>query len=77
MESISTTNRKQNLFLMNGETRKLNSAQYLALSQSSHFKFTNHRKIPCPKYSGRLILFFEDVFCFSEVPPIDEDVEPP
>ncbi|MDA3860209.1 MAG: hypothetical protein PF445_03195 [Melioribacteraceae bacterium] len=50
---------------------------YLSLLTPPLFKLTNHRKIPCSKYSGRLILFFEDVFCFSEVPPIDEDVEPP
>ncbi len=55
----------------------LNLAINLSLPQQQHYRLTNHRKIPCSKYSGRFITFFEDVFCFSEVPPIDEDVEPP
>jgi len=77
MESISTTNGKQNLFLMNRETTLLNSAQYLTLSQLRHFKIINRRKIPCSKYSGRYSIIFEDSFCFSENLPADEDVEPP
>ncbi|MBU0473121.1 MAG: hypothetical protein KKF62_03030 [Bacteroidetes bacterium] len=89
MQNNSTTYWKQNLFLMNRETTPSNSAQYLTLSQSKHYKLTNHRKILCSKYSGRYLVFFEDASprlrsvtmrnnqASNENILIDEDVEPP
>ena len=61
------------------------TSQYLNLSQQHHIKLTNHRKIPCSKYSGRYLILFEDtstplgnhVFCMLEVMPTEEEIEPP